>query len=161
MAIEIRIQGSVIEFPESSAEPNWAPAIIEFAQAVEAALNQVTGAFDVPPQIQIIDDYNTSTNVEIPNLDFPVTDVRAVEIIYSCYRTTSAETVTEAGSIQMVYNPDASVNQKWQFSRESVGDAKITFNVTDAGQVRFSTEALTGTGHVGRLTYQAKALLQE
>jgi hypothetical protein len=161
MAIEIQIQGTVIEFPESAAEPNWAPAIIEFAQAVEAALNQVTGAFDVAPQVQIIDAYNPGVAIDMPNFAFPVSDVRAVDIIYSVFRSTTDETVAEMGSIQMVYNPDGPVSQKWETSRESTGDAKISFAVTDLGQVTFTTQTMTGTNHVGRLTYQAKALLQD
>jgi hypothetical protein len=37
MSVRITIGSQVIEFPSSGADPNWAPAVIDFAQAVETA----------------------------------------------------------------------------------------------------------------------------
>ena len=161
MAIQIQIQNNIIEFPESAQEPNWAPAMVEFALAVEAALNQVTGPFDVPPQILDIDAQNPGVNVDMPNFAFPVAEVRAVHAIYSCFRTTTTTTVSETGTMQFVYNPDGPIGNKWEITRDFTGDAGITFNVTDIGQVTFTTSTLGGSNHVGRLTYQAKALLSD
>lgn len=161
MSVTIQIQSNIIEFPSSSESPNWAPAVVEFAKAVEAALNQVTGPFDVPPQIQIIDSYNPGMNVDMPNFSFPVSDVRAANLIYSVFRTTTAETVAETGNIQIVYNPDGPIGNKWEVTRQFDGDAQIVFNVTDLGQVQFTTTTISGTNHVGRISYQAKALLQD
>lgn len=161
MAIEIRIQNNIIEFPESAQEPNWAPAVIQFALAVEAALNQVTGPFDVPPQIQDIDSYNPGVSINMPNFAFPISEVRAVHVVYSCFRNTTDETVSETGTMQFVYNPDGPIGKKWELTRDATGDAKITFYVTDTGQVQFTTAAIAGTNHVGRLSYTAKSLLSD
>ena len=43
--------------------------------------------------------------------------------------------------------------------RTSVG-ANIEFNVTDNGQIQFTTTALSGASHAGRLTFEARALEQ-
>lgn len=157
----ITIQGTIIEIPASGASPNWAPAIIQAFQAIEGALSQVAGTFDVPPQVMTIDAYNPGVNIDMPNFSFPVSDVRAAQLIYSVYRTTTTQTVVETGTMEIVYNPNGSVGNKWTLTREGNNDAKIEFNVTDLGQVQFTTTTLSGSNHEGRLTYLAKALLQD
>lgn len=160
MAVTVTIQGTPIEFPSSGESPNWAPAVIEFAQAVEAALSGVAGTFDVAPQILVIDAQNPGTNVNATGLSFPVSNVRGAEISYSVYRTTSTDTAYEFGTLKIIYNANGATNQKWEISRDYVGDGKITFTITDIGQVQFTTATMAGTGHSGKLSYAAKALLQ-
>jgi hypothetical protein len=155
----ITIQGTTIAFPNSGASPNWAPAVIEFAQAVEAALEGVSGSFDVSPQTLTINAYNPGTNINIGALNFPVANVKAAYIRYTAKRTTSLLDVVEAGNLVLVYNAAGTNGQKWEISRTIVGPgANITFNVTDSGQVQFSTETLSGINHVGTITFEAKAL---
>jgi hypothetical protein len=159
MSVAISIQGTTINIPSSGESPNWSPAIIEAFQAIAQALTQVVGAFDISPQTYIMTS-NSNTNVDIPNLSFPTSTVRGAFIKYTVYRNTTLTTVVEAGTIYVEYNPSASVGQKWSITREYVGDAKVTFNITDVGQVQFSSTALTGSTHNGIISYSAQALLQ-
>jgi hypothetical protein len=96
--------------------------------------------------------------LNFPTATFPSSGVRGAIVNYTVYRKTTTSTVTEIGTLQVVYNPDAS--PVWEISREFTGDASITFDITSTGQVRFSTVTIGGTGHVGRITYTAKALEQ-
>ena len=161
MSRSITIQGTEIEFPESGESPDWGEAVVEFAEAVEDALASVAGTFDVPPQTLNIDAQNpTSTNVDIPNLSFSTASVRAAFITVAVYRDTSTTTVSEAFDIITVYNPENGSGLKWSLSVSSVGDDSLTtFNITDVGQVQFTTTALGGTGHTGLITYTGKAVL--
>lgn len=163
----INIQGTPINFPDSAASPNWAPAVIQFAQLVANALSAVIGAYDVSPQVFILDPFNpTSSPTNVPSLSFPTTNVRAAFIKYSVFRTTSTTTSYQAGNIIVVYNPNNSVGNKWELIRDTVGKDSVSypediyFTITDAGQVQFTTNALPGINHVGRLTYTAQALVQ-
>lgn len=164
MSIILTIKGQTIEFPSSAASPNWAPGVIEFAQAVEEAINSIAGAFDVSPQVQNIDASNPATNVDITNLVFPVSDVQGVTIFYAVYRQTDEsslgagddQAVNEAGQLELSYNNGSGV---WEFTRTGVGDAMIDFDVTNTGQVRYSTQALTGINHTGRITFRALSVL--
>lgn len=160
---QLTINGTIIEFPNSAQSPNWAPAVIQFAQAVEGALAIAIGTYDVAPQAFTIDPYNPGTDIDIPNLSFPVNDVRAVFIRYSVYRTTDSNTAYEAGDIIAMYNPNNPVNSKWALSRgnRTGGDGQISFSVTDNGQFRFSTTALAGSNHAGKLVFDARSLEQE
>ncbi len=154
---QITVQGQIIEFPNSGASPNWAPAVIEFAEAVEGALAGVAGTYDVAPQVyDIASDINTLVNV--PLLTFPVANVRSAFIRYAIYRRSNTTTESETGTLEIVYN---NLTGTWQISREGTGtDNGITFTVTNVGQVQFSTTAIGGVYAEGTLSYGASAILQ-
>ena len=153
---QIIVQGNVIEIPESGESPNWAPAIIQAFVAISDALQGIVGNFDVSPQSFVIDSYNPGTNISIPDLSFPTSDVRAAFVRYTVHRTTDTPAeADETGMLWIVYNDN---NGSWDISREKSGDAFITFDITNAGQVRFSTTAIAGSNHEGFITYTAQAL---
>lgn len=160
---QLIINGTVIDLPESAESPNWAPAIIQFAEAVTAGLAIAIGTYDVAPQAFTIDAFNSATDVDITNLSFPTANVRAVFIHYSVYRTTDSATAYEAGDMIAMYNPGNPVNQKWALSHgnKTGGDGQLTFNVTDNGQFRFSTTPLAGANHQGKIIFDARSLEQE
>jgi hypothetical protein len=161
----IVIKGTPIEVPSSGSSPNWAPGIVEAIESLADAVNSVTATYDVPPQVQNIDANNSSTNVNINNLNFPATDVRAATIYYSVYRKTQnsgppdGQEVTEAGQLEISYNASRSIGQKWELVRTGQSDALIDFNITDLGQLQFSTEPLTGVSHTGIISFRAIAIL--
>ncbi len=156
MSIPIIIQGTIIDFPSSSESPNWAPAVIEFAQAVEAALQGLAGSFDVPPQTFVIDSYNPGTLINIPNLNFPSSQVRSSFIRYTVHRTTSSNEVNEVGELWVVYN---NTNGSWDISQEKAQNGQISFSITNTGQVQFTTTTIAGTSHAGFITFTAQSLL--
>lgn len=160
MSIQINIQGTIIDFPESATAPNWGEAVDQFARAVEGALASVVGAFDVAPQALIIDAFNPGTNIDIVALSFPISSVRSAFIRYAVFRETSSDSAYESGELLIVFNPNGPVNNKWEVAQRLVGDGKISFNMTDAGQMRFSTTALPGSNHTGKLTFVAQSILQ-
>jgi hypothetical protein len=157
----ITIGSTIIDAPDSGASPNWAPAIIQFMEAVAQQLAITSGAFDVAPQSFSLDAYNTASNIDIPALSFSTSNVRAVFIRYAVYRQTTLANADEAGDIIAVYNPNNSVGFKWTVSQvRTSGGAQISFNMTDNGQIQFSTTALSGASHSGKITFEARALEQ-
>lgn len=162
---KITIKGTIIDLPSSGASPNWSTGIIEAFQAIADAVNSVTGTYDVAPQVQNIDANNASSNIELNNLIFPSVDVRAVTVYYTVYRKTDAsgppdgQEVTESGTLELNYNNARPVTQKWELVRSGQSDASIDFNVTDLGQIRFTTTALTGINHTGIVAYRAISIL--
>lgn len=156
----ITIQGTPIVFPVAGSSPQWAEAVDQFAKAVEGALNSVVGAFDVAPQAIIIDAFNPGTNIPISALSFPTATVRSAFIRYAVFRTTNSVSVYESGELEVVYNPNGPVGNKWEIAQRLVGDGDITFSITDTGQVEFSTTAIAGSSHTGKLTFVAQSILQ-
>jgi hypothetical protein len=152
MSVTITIQGTPIEFPSSGESPNWAPAVIEFAQATEQALLSAVGPYDIAPQVfNLISDVNT--NLNITDLNFPTSAVRAGYIKYAVVRIGSS-TVSEAGNITVVYDGSA-----WTLTRDYVGDADCTFNITSTGQVQITTPTLAGYSS-GKVSFSAQTLQQ-
>lgn len=161
MSIQITIGSTIIEFPSAAQNPSWAPALIEFAKAVEESLQSVAGPFDVPTQYLTIDAYNPGSNISMPSFTFPTSDVRGAQLIYAINRTTDSQELTEFGSIDINYNASRPIGNKWEMVRESAGDAEVIFTMTDTGQVLLTTTAIAGSNHQGVISYQAKALLQD
>jgi hypothetical protein len=151
----ITIAGQVIAFPDTGNSPIWSDALVQFAQAVELALSGVTGLYDVQPQVySMVNEVNN--DVDIPNLQFPTSEVRSANIRYAVVRVDTGAFAYEGGNLLIDYNGDAGI---WEISRDYVGDGKITFSISNTGQVRFSTTALGGTGtHTGSISFAAQAL---
>lgn len=164
---KIIIKGTTIDIPASGASANWSPAIIEAFQALADAVNTFAGTFDVAPQTKNIDIFNSASNIDLDNLVFPPSDVRAVTIFYTVYRKTdetlpaSADNVevAESGNLGAVYNNSRPSTLKWELSRIGEGDASVDFYMTDLGQLQFSTQPLTGINHTGIIAYRALSIL--
>jgi len=160
MSILITIAGTPIDFPSTGESPDWSPAVIAFAKAVESALVGLIGPDDISPQVQTFDASNPGTGVTINSLSFSTATVRSAFITYSVFRQTDSSKIAESGTMNIVYNPDQTVGSKWELIREYEGDARITFFISDAGQFSFTTTALAGTNHKAWLSFSAKALPQ-
>jgi len=157
MAKNITIQNKVIRFPESAESPNWAPALVEFAEAVEAALGSIAGPFDIAPQVFNIDLYN-GTGIDITELLFPPSNVSKVDILYSVVRTTTTSAAVEGGHIELLYDQTKPVNN-WDMEISKQGDALISFSISNSGQLSFITDVITGSNHSGFISFRASAIL--
>lgn len=161
MPVTLTVGNTVIDFPTSGEAPNYAPPIVQFAEAVAGVINQFAGPFDVSPQVINIDTSNPGvSNTDIDQLNFPTTQVRAAFIRYAIYRNTSTTTLSEAGNIVIVYNPTNPVGNKWEITQTAVGDAQFLFNITDTGLFQYTASTIGGTGYTARLSISAQALLQ-
>ena len=164
---KITIKGTSYNIPTSGQSPNWAPNLILALQALADAVNVFTGTFDVAPQVKNIDIYNASSNISIDNLIFPPANVRAVTVFYTVFRKTDESTsgagdgveVSEAATLECNYNNSRPSGQKWEVTRIGEGDSFIDFNMTDLGQIQFTTTALTGINHTGLIAYRALSIL--
>lgn len=158
---DFTVLGTVVSLPASSASPNWSTAILQAFQLIEAALSAVGGTFDISPTVFDISAYDTATDQTITNLAFSTNAVRSAVITYYVYRTaTGSLHATESGQILIDYDPLRSSNQKWALQQECVGNANISFSITDAGQLQFTTTTL-GASHAGYIGFFARTLEQE
>jgi len=153
----ITISGTPIEFPNTATSPDWSESVIQFAEAVELALQSAIGEFDVPPQVFTLPN-NVNTNLDLPNLSFSTTEVRSVTIEFAVFRSTDSNITEAKGRLNMLFDDDSN---NWLLQREDdVGNitSEVTFNVTNQGQVQISTTSLVGTNYQGVISYSAEAL---
>lgn len=158
MSIRITINGQPIDFPSTSEQQDWSEAVITFAEVVEEALRAVVGTYDVPAQTFTIDAYNPGTDIDIPALSFPTDAVRGIFVQYMVHRETDSDEVNEVGELRALYN---STDNTWDLSRDYADDAQITFSISSAGQVSFSSTAIAGSNHQGFITFKAQTLENE
>ena len=161
MARDLLFGNTPVSIPTSADAPNWAEGVVEAFVAISETLATVAGAFDVAAQSIVIDGSNPGVpNTDITPLTFPITNVRAINISYAVFRTTSSTTAYETGNIIAIYSPSNPINSKWEVSQDIVGNGQIAFNITDLGQVQYTCTAIAGTGHSGKIIFSGKAILQ-
>lgn len=153
--VPITIGGTLIEFPNTGASPNWAPAIIQFAQAVGVQLATVVSPFDVAATVQTL---TSNTNVGITlngngsDLTFPSGSVRSFTFTYAIYRVSTgagAMSITDTGTVTGVYNTTTvgwSINHTFSGDVQPSGLPWNTFSVDSSDRLTLTTVALpTGT----------------
>lgn len=154
---DITIGSTVITLPDVNDDPNWAEGMVEAFQAIADALQQTVGTFDIVPQTYTMVS-NVNTDVDISALSFPTASVRGATIRYTIHRSTSTNVEAEYGLLNIVYNENNSTGQKWEMSREFVGSSTVSFDISDDGQILFSSSSLAGTGHTGTISFSASSL---
>jgi len=117
----ITIGGTPIAFPNTGSSLVWSEAVIQFAEAVEAALSGLVSTGDVSKQSFALNaSHISASNVTLTGLSFSVAVVRAAFIRYSVYRSVTGPTteLAESGEINIVYNASNPVNQKWEIQQD-------------------------------------------
>jgi hypothetical protein len=161
MAISLTVNGTTYLYPESGENPNWANGAgpTEWAQAVTDTLSTIVGPGDILNTTFAIDN-NITVATDVNGLIFDSGTVRAANISYSVYRTSTANPAghAETGTIQIVFDDSASVNSKWSLTQSSNGTAGIAFSMGDNGQMQYKTSDIGATGYSGVIKFSAKAL---
>lgn len=159
MSIPLIVAGTTYNFPESGTDPNWGPAVTDWATAVTEVLNSIIGPGDILPTEYAISN-NISIDTNVNGLLFDPGTVRAASISYSLYRTSTANPAgnAETGTIFIVYDDSAGVGQKWQFAQTKDGWAGVSFSITDLGQVIFTSNDIGALGYSGVMKFSAKSL---
>lgn len=160
MSVIIEIQGTPIEFPSTGESPNWAPAVIQFAQSVEQALLAGGSPYDIAPQVYSIpaDNYPTS-DIEIPNLFFSSLLVRSAVVSYSLFFIDELSAVTsETGTLTCLYN-----GSDWTLTRDYVGEAiggTVQFVISSSGQIYIKSPINLTDYTDSKISFSAKTLAQ-
>lgn len=151
MSVIIDIKGTPIEFPSTGESPNWAPSVIQFAEATAEAIKSVVNAYDIPlTSIPIQSDNIDIGFFNITELNFSPAVINSFILSYSLIFDGSN---CESGTIIAHYNGGEDADKKWVFSRDYVGEAQTNFKITDDGQVQLD---VTGTFTSGVFRFSAK-----
>jgi hypothetical protein len=133
------------EIPLQGENPDWGTEVTDFLEAVAGALETVQQPNDV----------NQTTPANIAGFSFTTAEVQAIncEFFVSRSTTSPAQTITESGTIVGNFNGTA-----WSITIVSVGDAGITFSITPAGQIQYTSTNIIGSGYVGAIKFKAKVI---
>lgn len=160
MSVKITIGSTVINFPTSGTDANWAEAVTEFALAVENELLSVGLITDIAPIVQAIP---SAATTQLFTMDGSV--VRAFTMQYGSYRVSTgvgATSKTVSGVVYGVYNETAStwtIQHEFFGDKQSNGEPYLTFDM-NGNILEVTTVAIGGTYDPANSTisYSAKTL---
>ncbi len=158
MSVNLTIKGVTYRYPASNDE-QWGTDATNWAIAVTDALGAVSVEGDIAPpssaQASILN--NQSSAVNVTDLVFDNSVVRAAIVHYYIYRKHDATEIMEAGTLTLRY-----VNSAWTFSQEFQGDdTGVVLSITAGGQFQYISDDRVGSPYVGVMKYRAFALPRE
>lgn len=161
MAIDLTVNNTVISYPEPNEPPGWGEGATEFAIQVAEVLNDLVNSNDILETSFTIQN-NIAVFTNIAGLSFSTGEVRSASISYSIYRYSDSTPSgnAETGSIDIVYDDNAPVTEKWLISVNSaVGNSGVIFSITDAGQVQYQSTDIGSSNYFGEMKFRAKTIL--
>ena len=105
---------------------------------------------------------NQVAAADVVGLAFDGSEVRGARINYSIYRNTtggSAEELSETGTLRVSF---LTVADDWEEpAHDSVGNAGVTFSITSAGQLQYTSTNMAGDNYVGTIRFEASTIAIE
>ena len=161
MAISVTINNKTFNIPVAGQDPGWGEDTTSWILEINSLVSSLFGAGDIVESSSNIAN-NQTTSQNVIALLFDPSIIRAAVVEYSVYRV-SDETpsgTVETGTLELVYDNNASGGSKWQLAREFVGDANISIDITDAGQLTYQSGNIGSTNYSGVIKFKARALSQ-
>ena len=159
MSKALVVNNTTYQYPSPGEDPGWGEGATGWAEEVTNVLNSLLGPGDI---------LETSFNVpsgtssgDVAGLLFNSSSIQHAKIDYYVYRRSDSypSGITESGTIEIVYDNDAGAGSKWLFSQEGIGDAQISFGITDAtGQLTYSSQDIGATNYNGIMKFKASTL---
>lgn len=170
MSTIIQIGSTVINFPTSGTDANWAPAIDKFAKAVESALNGIVSIYDVQPTVQTLGNDNLVDSYNLVKCTFDGANVRSFNFDYAIYRYTVLQpstdpfSITETGRVVGVYDDLGGVwkiQHDFKGSKQQNGKSWSEFSMSGDQLVLTTTGLPNGTYDTinSKISYSARTEL--
>ncbi len=134
--------------------PSWWNLLRTAGVAIEAFLG---AAFLGETQVTIAN--NQVAAADVTGLLFSGAAVRSFCADYQIYRNTTAGGATELSERGFLLGVFSTVASTWEItSGPAVGDAGVTFTITAAGQVQYTSTNITGTAATSKMKFQARTM---
>jgi hypothetical protein len=159
MSTPLTIAGTTFNYPDSGENPNWAQEASSWAAAVTEAINTLLAPGDIL-QTSFSIDNNIAVATNINGLLFDSGTVRAANVSYTVYRTSTANPAgnAETGTIYLVFDDSAASGLKWKLTQSVDGNAGVSFAMGDDGQMTYRSTDIGAVGYSGTIRFSAKTL---
>jgi len=157
----LTVNNNVYNYPDAGTDPGWGEDATAWAQAVTDVLSTLLAPGDIlETSFSISNNVLVDTNVN--GLQFNGASVRAANVEYSIYRT-STETPSgnvQTGTLLLTYDTTGAIGSKWIVADQRTGDAGVVFTCTDAGQIQYKSTDIGTTSYQGQIKFRARTLAQ-
>lgn len=152
----VTIQGTDYTLNNQGDNPPFGEQQSELIRALVDVANASASGTDILPTSFTLTN-NTAVAANVTGLSFDTSQVRSAFINYSIYISTSLNEYSEAGQLFVTYKSTAAT---WELARFAVGDAFVTFTITNSGQVQYVSSNVSGTSYSGKLKFSARTFTQ-
>lgn len=160
MSIPVVINNKTFNYPTDGNDPSWGSEATDAFVEVANVLNTILAPGDILSTTFDIND-NVTVPLQIQGLAFDSSLNRSAIIQYSIYRTCtdSPSGNAESGTISIIYDNLAPVNQKWKMTQNKNGEAGVILTISDLGQFSYTSSNLDlgAGGYSGIMKFSAKS----
>jgi hypothetical protein len=142
MSKNVQIGSKIYIIPEAGDNPGYGEDTTAFFEGIVDALADIQGPNDILITSANLAN-NQTTPASVPGLVFNTGQVQHIEASFLLIRVydSGATTVTESGKLYGNYD-----GSQFYLQIESVGDAGVNFDITNSGQVTYTSD--NKTNHV-------------
>ena len=152
MPKNVTVGTEIFEIPIQGENPDWGEEVTDWIVAISDQVSNILGTYDIPNTTFTLAN-NQAVAASITGFAFSTTFVRAFQADYFIERDTDSSTkVTESGILYGNYNSE---DGSWDLNQEAVGDAGITFSITGAGQIQYTSTDISGGSYTGQIKFSA------
>lgn len=162
MPITLTVNNIPFEYPIPGDSPGWGEGATDWATEVTTVLGSILGPNDIIQNTFTIAN-NVSSVANVVGLSLNTGQVRSAIIEYSVYRTSTSNPSghSESGTLTATYDNLAGGGSKWSLIGSNLnGRSGVTFSITDAGQLQYTSSDLGTLGYSGSMHFRVRALNQ-
>jgi hypothetical protein len=139
-----------LEGDDGAESGGYGEEVSSWAEAVTRALQTVQQPNDIPISTATILN-NITSPANVLGFSFDTSEVISIKGEYIVRRSTDSESFVQDGVIEGNYD-----GSNWNLSHEYRSSAGITFDMTPAGQITYTTTNLSGLNYEGSIIFKAK-----
>jgi hypothetical protein len=148
MSIILTVNNVPFNIPVQGEQPPWGEDLTNYFTEVAKVLNSLKGANDILETGATIQN-NITTYSDIPDFKFNPSTVRSFAVQGSITRTTGSTKVYESFTLSGLRT-----DSTWILQQDGFGDAGVSFDITNAGQVQYKSTNITGTSYSGLIKFR-------
>lgn len=153
MSVILTINNTPFEYPETG-DTNWGSGATEWSKEVTRVLNSLSGPSDILETSALIDN-NVSVAQPVGGFFFDPVAVRSFSVQVSIYRVYGTSEVAE----QLLFNGLNLGAAGWLIQADGMGNSGVTLDITNLGQVTYTSSNLIGTPYSGVIRFRGIGIL--
>lgn len=152
MSIQLIVNNTSFDYPEQGEQSPWGEAATGWAVEVTKALNSLNGPSDILETSGNIANNQVSLT-DISSFFFDSTTVQSFSVKGNIVRVGSS-TLYEEFTLNGL-----NIGTGWLLTQEGIGESGVTFSITNAGQVQYTSTNLAGQTS-GKIKFKGIGILK-
>lgn len=153
MAITLIVNNIPFEYPTQGEQAPWGEAASGWANEVTTVLASLKGPSDILETSSSI--ANGQTDQPIVGLFFDPLNVRSFTVTGNVFRNTDTQSVYEEFTLKGL-----NIGSSFLLQQEGFGESYVSFSIDTSGQIKYTSNTLTGTNYSGIIKFRGLGILQ-